>query len=380
MKIERVVPQPPPPPETPIMRPRQDDRRSRRAFVPLLGTLTVIAVLWALWAAQSILIPIVAAFFLSILLNPPVEWMSRVRIPRLFGAAVVLAGFLAVLGFGIVNLSSAAQGWADRLPEIADQMERKLSGIRSSLREASDAERALNELTEIAPGPKRQVVVMESPSLLWSAFTSSTKLLAGIGACLLLTLFLLAAGPRTFSSFIGALPRRAHRIWTRHYAASTQKAVAQYIRTLALVNIGVGVLLGTVLYALEFPNPVFFGVIIAALNALPYIGPALIAAILAAVGILSYDEPMQWLAPFGFFWLVHIVESNVVTPLLLGRRLSLNPIAVILMLMIWGWLWGVAGLILAVPLLIATKVVIDSTDAFAVLRPLFGSEPEKRLP
>jgi predicted PurR-regulated permease PerM len=359
---------------------RPEDLRYRRSLQFLLGIITAIALLFVVWAAQAVLIPIVAAIFIAILLNPPVDWLNRVYVPRLLGAALVLVSFLALVGVGVANLSTAARGWVDRWPTIAAQIDDKLSGLRRSLREASEAERALSQLTDLSSGPRRQVVIVESPSLLSWAFASSTKFLAGAGACLFLTLFLLAAGPNTFKAFITGLPRRAHRIWTRHYAASTQKAVAQYIRTLALVNLGVGLLVGSVLYALDFPSPVLFGSIVAGLNAVPYVGPALIAAMLGGVGLVTYDAPMQWLLPLGIFWLVHVLESNLVTPLLLGRRLALNPIAVITMLLIWGWLWGIAGLILAVPLLIAAKVVVDSTAAFAVLRPLLGSERERRLP
>lgn len=381
MKIDRISSAEAPAIEAqPVRRLRPEDIRYRRSLQFLLGVVSAIAILFVVWAAQAVLIPLVAALFIAILLNPPVDWLSRIYVPRLLGAALVLISFLALVGVGLANLSSAARGWADRWPAIAEQIDTKLSGLRDSLKEASEAERALSRLTELSPTPRRQIVVVESPSLLSWAFASSTKFLAGVGACLFLTMFLLAAGPSTFKAFISGLPRRAHRIWTRHYAASTQKAVAQYIRTLVLVNLGVGVLVGVVLYVLDFPSPVLFGALIAGLNAIPYVGPALIAAILGIVGLVTYDEPMQWLLPLGIFWLVHVLESNLVTPLLLGRRLALNPIAVIVMLLTWGWLWGIAGLILAVPLLIAAKVVVDQTDAFAVVRPLLGSERERRLP
>jgi predicted PurR-regulated permease PerM len=361
-------------------RTRGDNSRTLRPLLPALIILATTALFFALWAAQTILIPIAAAAFFAILLNPPVDWLNRLRVPRFVAAFFVLAAFLAVVGFAIINLSSAGASWVDRWPTVTGELENKLSGLRRSLQQASRAEQAISELTEIGPQQRRQVVVVETPSILTRAFTTSTRFLIGAGACLFLTLFFLVAGPSTFKSFIVGLPRRTHRIWTRHYAASTQKAVVQYIRTLAIVNIGVGTLMGTILYIVGFPNPLLFGTMIAAMNAIAYVGPVLIGVTLGIVGVVTFDQPAQWLLPFGLFWLIHILEANVVTPFLLGRRLSLNPIAVMLMLLLWGWLWGIAGVILAVPLLIAAKVVVDSTERFAVLRPLLGTDRERKLP
>lgn len=363
-----------------IGRLQKDHQRSLRSLQFPLTILATTASLFVLWAGKAIFIPIVAAVFIAILLNPPVDWLMRLRIPRFLGAFLVLAAFLSVAGFGIANLSSAAAAWADRWPAVTRELEEKLSGLRQSLQQASKAEQAINSLTEIAPTARRQIVVMDTPSILNRAVTSSTRFLVGAGACLFLTLFFLAAGPSTFNAFLVGLPRRAHRLWTRHYAASTQKAVVQYIRTLAFVNIGVGSLMGVALYVLAFPNPLLFGTMIAFLNAIAYVGPALIGLTLGIVGVVTFDQPLRWILPFGLFWLIHILEANVITPLLLGRRLSLTPIAVMIMLLTWGWLWGIAGVILAVPILIAAKVVVDSTELFSVLRPLLGSDRERRLP
>lgn len=345
-----------------------------------LWVISATCILFAIWAAQAILIPIAAAVFIAILLDPPVEWLTRMRIPRFLGALIVLLSFLSIMIFGIINLSTAAVAWIDRWPSITADLEGKLEGLRNSLQQASRAEKAISEITDIGSTTRRQAVAIEPPSILLRALNTSGKFMVGVGACLFLTLFLLASGPRTFALFIVALPRRAQRYWTRHYAASTQKAVVLYIRTLAAVNIAVGTLVGFILYGINFPNPLLFGTIVAILNAVPYIGPAVIAALLGIVSVITFDSPFQWLLPVGLFWLIHLIEANVVTPLLLGRRLSLNPIAVMVMLLLCGWLWGVAGLILAVPILIAIKVVIDSTGAFAVLRPLFGDERERKLP
>jgi predicted PurR-regulated permease PerM len=173
----------------------------------------------------------------------------------------------------------------------------------------------------------------------------------------ILLYFLLASEHWMLSRTVEAIPRRRTRALVVAGVRSAQQEIGQFLGALSIINVGVALVAGGAMAYIGLPNPVLWGTVAGVLNFIPYLGPLLIVLLLATAGLLSFGGSALMLAPPAAFLLIHAVEANVVSPLFVSKRLSLSPIAVFLSVMFWGWLWGVAGAILAVPLLVGLRSV-----------------------
>lgn len=371
-----LVPAPPPspPPEPKLSAPPPPARMAAsRAVIGLL----VLAVGYTLYFASELIIPIVLAMLLAMVLAPVVGWLRRRHMPRAVAAGIVTAMVVIGLGVGIEMLAAPAAEWLHKAPQSFRELERKLRPVQEPVAQVKEA---TEQVERLAVGSDKTPTVKVKSFDLGSMFVvSATVLVAQIVVVVFLLYFMLASGDRMIRS-LARIPRRKER---RHclilVARRVKQDVASYLGMITLINIGLGVAAGLAMWALGMPNPALWGALTAILNYIPYAGAITTLIVVAMVGLLSFDELWRGLLPPAAILLLHILESDLITPTLVGRRLTLPPMVVFLSLTIWTWMWGVAGAMLAVPLLVILKVAADHTEALGPLCPFLGGTDRRKV-
>jgi predicted PurR-regulated permease PerM len=200
--------------------------------------------------------------------------------------------------------------------------------------------------------PVKDRLVSEGVALTGVVLEHSLAFAVSAAATVILLYFLLTSERWMLSRCVEAIPRPRARALLLSGVRAAQREMAHYLFAVGCINSGMGALTGLALWALGLPNPVLWAVIVAVLNFVPYLGPMLSIGMLLLAGMMSFTELQSILAPAGAFALIHVIESNLFSPWVVGRRLALSPLSVLLSVMFWGWLWGIAGALIAVPTLI----------------------------
>lgn len=335
--------------------------------------LFLLAFFWVLSETRGLFLPVVIAGLLTFLLDPIVRWLHRFKIPRSVAAACVLLTFLALFGLGVHSSLEPAQEWIGDLPKSMKQVERKLQRLMEPVEEVSEAAREVERLAKIPGGDTTQKVeVSSTPSLGESLYDGTLSLLLTTAVVLILTYFLLASGDLFLQKLVRMLPRMHDRKKVVGIARQIQQEVSTHLFTISMINVALGMCVGLATYWIGLPDPLIWGVMAAGLNFIPYVGAMGGMVILLGASLLHFDEPLHALLPSAVYLLLTSIEGSLVTPTILGRRLSLNPVVIFLGLFFWGWIWGVAGAFLAVPLLIALKIVCDHLEPLAPIGEFLG--------
>jgi predicted PurR-regulated permease PerM len=334
-----------------------------------LTVISVLALCYTLFVARSLLLPVVVAILLSFLLRPAVRALRKWHIREPLGAALVVLGGVAAMGTLIILLSGPARSWIDRAPAAMSDVERKLRKVTASF---GRWEATAARVEQIASGTSARSTPSPAATprtpFLRRAFGGVASVFPIIVSVIFLTYFLLASGDLFMRKMMRVLPRGAERELPKKISEEVETSVSRYLRTAVLINVGLGVATWGVLRLLGMPNAGLWGTIAGLLNIVPYLGAMLTLAILSVAAITVFDSIGQALLVPGAFLLLNILESNVVTPTLMGRQFPLNTVALFIGIMFWGYIWGIAGAILAVPMMVTLKILCDHIPA---LRP-FG--------
>ncbi|KJS38541.1 MAG: hypothetical protein VR70_09680 [Rhodospirillaceae bacterium BRH_c57] len=334
---------------------------SGRSLVALL----VLALLYTLWVAKSLILPLVLALFLAIVLSAPLRLLRRLHLPDVFSAAIVVLSFLGVIGAGIFFLSDPALTWVNQAPQVVRNLEYKLAPITKRLGGATRATREIEEMGE-TKGDQPTVRISKG-SLASTLVDRISSFAAGAVVTVVLVYFLLAMGRRTVIQVARAQVPESRRVYA-DIISSVQTEIAIYLQTITAINIGLGAATAAAMWATGMPSPALWGVVAGMLNFMPYLGPVITVGILTIVAILTFGTLWTIALPPLIFLFLTAVEGQVLTPMIVGRRLTLNPLVVFLSVVAWGWLWGVAGALLAVPLVAVFKIVLDRTGRLRLLR------------
>ncbi|WP_241505977.1 AI-2E family transporter [Parahaliea mediterranea] len=354
-----------------------------------LAVLASLAVLYTLYFASSLLIPVVVALLFSLLLSPLVNTLKRFHVPRSISAMVLLAcigGPIALLG---MELAEPAQKWAKRLPEIGMELTEELDSLTESLKPPQQPAQAplpapapapeargFNwfgwfdddepaKATSPAPTPQEQQqaqgavterLMQGGLELVISFVSAAPFVLVQLLTFVILVLFQLSFGPRLWESAIEIFPRVRDKRQASLIVARVQRELSRYILTVSLINIGLGVTTAAALWLLQVEDALLWGALVGLLNFAPYVGPLVAVCVLALAGLVQYGLEGAALIPVLAYFTINLLEAQLITPLVLGRNMRLNPLVLVLWLIVWGWLWGAAGVLLAVPLLVCLKL------------------------
>jgi len=333
----------------------------------LLLAIVVLMTLYTCAIAEAVLVPLLVAILFGLMLAPPVRLLERSRIPRVVGSLAMVLLMLTLIAVVISALASPARAWMERMPRAMDRIETVLRDVRRPFQAATDATRELGKLTQMDASQAQVRVVDSSPGLLTQALSAAPSVLAGVVISIFLTFLFLLHGDDLLRKFVMLAPHlRAKRDMveaTRH----AQRELSMYVITITLINAGLGLATAGALYLMHVHDPLLWGGVAAVLNFAPFIGPLLTMAALTVVGFTEFSSPSLALAVPAVFLGLHMIEGQLLTPHLVGRRMALDPVVVFVSLILLGWMWGVAGLLIAVPLLTCAKIVAERMEDGHVL-------------
>jgi predicted PurR-regulated permease PerM len=323
-----------------------------------LGGLFLLAMLGACYVASDIILPIVLAFVLSLVLQPAMRALERVRLPRGIAAVFLILVLFGTLGGLGAALSGPAASWAQKLPTGIPKLEERLSFLSRPIAAVQKFVDQAQGLT--LGGETKAVPVAVQGSGLSDRLLSGTRSFAsGLLETVLVLFFLLVSGDTFLRRLVEILPRFKDKRQAVDISQQIESDVSAYLFTITIMNLAVGVAIGTVMMFCGVGDPVLWGTVAFLLNYIPILGPMIAVAVFLLVGLLSIDSLWGAFLPAGLYLLIHLVEGETVTPMLLARRFTINPVLVILSLVFWYWMWGVPGAILSTPMLAITKIICD---------------------
>jgi predicted PurR-regulated permease PerM len=300
------------------------------------------------------------ALLFALVLSSAVEGLHRHRLPRVVGAFLMLLILVAGIGAATDALIEPAQQWFANAPHTLQTVERKIRPAERLMHRLEGLTHRAGQIgTASAPPGATPAAATISGSNVLSA-TSAT--LVSIMTIIILALFLLSGGPPMLARMAASVASDLHAAHALRVIEAIRTELGRYYGTIALINLGLGLATALAMLLLGVPNPYLWGAVAGVLNFIPYVGSATTLLLLAVVALVSFNDLTHVFAVVGCYLALATIEGQVVQPLLVGRRLDLNPILVFLAVWFGGWFWGVAGIVIAVPSLVALKVAATHSE------------------
>ena len=328
-----------------------------------LVVLATLAVGFTLWAAQEVILPVLLAMFLALVCNPILRLLGKLWVPRFLGAVLVLGvGLSGAAALG-VQLVGPAMEWAQEAPQQLRKVARQVQDLTKPVQQANQAAENFARVAG-GEGNRRVQIVRTQLDDPYKVLTRAPRLAASVLAVVLLTLFFMIYGQNLQKHAIALFPSRQQQRFTTDILRSIEREVSRYVLTITVINTLVGLVFSGLLLLLgiSLQEALLWGTVAALLNFAPYVGPLIGVALMLLMGFVEFSDPLKALLPAACYLALHTVEGQVVTPIVLGRRMAISPLILILALMVFGWLWGMVGLLLAVPLLVCIKLVLARLD------------------
>ncbi len=335
--------------------------RRARAMAPIaLVGLFLLAAIAFLYFAKPFVMPIVLAMFLSFLLKPVVRGLAKLRIPEVAGAVLVIAASFMVASLAVTKLVQPATQWVALAPETLERGKERFQMIVRRVERLSRAAARMEDMAHpTASETTPKVEVHPQPVLVNTVLTYTRTFVAGTIETVVLLFFMLAAGDMFLQKLVKIMPTLHDKKKAVGIATEVQHSISTFLFTITAINTALGVIVGFAAFLVGMPNPVLWGVLAGVLNFIPYFGPITGVAVLLIAGFMTFESPLRALTPSLIYLCLHGVEANLVTPVILGRRLTLNPLVIFISLMFWTWLWGIPGALLSIPMLMMAKILCD---------------------
>ncbi|MBB4001348.1 MAG: AI-2E family transporter [Aurantimonas endophytica] len=337
----------------------------------------------ALYLAASFVLPVVIALLFALVLSPVVRFLRRrLKVWEPISAFLLVIGALATLISGFYMLSDPITQIVSNAPRYVEAVDAEMRSVQDRIdRLRSAQQQAETSVEEDAPAAddQPQEVVVKNPDLLDSATTALPEIAASIAFSLIFLFFLLASGDLFYQKLIKSMPTLSDKKRALHIAHDIERELSRYLFTITMINIGLGVAVGSALWWVGMPTPMIFGALATLLNFIPYIGSLLGIALVGVIALAEFGSLAAALAPVLLYLACTTVEGQFVTPLIVGRRLEMNAAAIFLAVAFWGWIWGVVGMFLAVPVMVAIKVFASYIEPLGPLGDFLSVE-SKPLP
>jgi predicted PurR-regulated permease PerM len=379
--IARPFPSPPPP-EAPCVPARLEDEElplPTDVHALLLFGIFVLLSLYALYFAAHVLLPVMFAFLLQLLLQPAMRALGKLHVPKTLAALLLLFVVCGAVGTLVSSLAVPASQWIAKAPETLPRLEQRLSVVRAPIDKMQQATKELEQIAS-GPGAASELVVKQGPALSGLLISSTRTFVFGLGTTIVLLFFLLLAGDLFLRRLVEILPHFKDKKQAVEISHEIERNISGYLVTISLMNAAVGIATGIAMYFCGLADPILWGSLAFVLNYVLIIGPMTGIAVFFLAGLLTFDTVWQALLPAGIYLAIHLIEGESITPMLLARRFTLNPVLVILSLIFWYWMWGVAGALLAVPMLAAFKIVADRIRPLMALGHFLGVEARAPAP
>ena len=348
--------------------------RARSVCVTILA---VLALLYTLFFARDFLLPIVIALLLNLLFSPVVRSLTRVGISAPIGAAVVVLGLLGLVSFGVYELSTPVERWAAEAPKTLANVETRMKKLMKPLERVRRTAEQVETATSTAAPPKTTEVILRGPGIVARVFGTTQRFVAGSLQVLILLFFLLASGDLFLQKLVKVLPQLGDKRTAVEIARAAESSISTYLITALAINVGEGIVVAGVLYLLRMPNPLLWGTMVVLLEFIPYLGAPTVVIVLSVAALTAFDSVSHALLIPASFLAINLIQANLISPLLLSRRLTLNPVALFVGLGFWWWIWGVPGAFIAVPLLATFKIFCDHIATLAPIGEFLGQRDEK---
>ncbi len=353
---------------------RVSDTRLMRSL--MIGIFIFMAV-YALYFARDFFMPVILAFLLSLMLTPIVRYLKKHGVPEPLSATLLVllsVLFLASVGY---FLSGPILDLANRAPTIGRQIADRVTELRHPFDQVVEVSKQVDKAAEVAQDPGVQKVVVAQPGILSTA--AGNLLSAGTTAAItfVLSLFLLASGTMFYEKTVQSFAKMSEKKRALRLVYDVEREISRYLLTVGLINAGLGAAVATGLWILGMPNPLVWGAAATALNFLPYVGALTTIVLVAAISLISFDTLSYAILAPVYVLVCNILEGQFVTPLIVGRRLEINAVAIFIAVAFWSWLWGFVGALIAVPILVIIKVFCDHFESWRhVGNFLAAQEPE----
>jgi len=360
------------------------ERTSASVTQVCLIILTLLAIVYTLYFGAGIILPFVLALVFATVLGPAMRLMNRrLHIPRIIAALLLIIALFSVVGALGYALSVPAAAWIAKAPQSLPALMDKLSFLQRPIQLVEQGVHELQNtmsLGEQEPTSQPTVTVKQPSDVSSRVLGIGSTVLAGGRAFLgqgftvmLLLFFFLASSESLLRRFVEILPRFNDKRRAVSIVTEIEDSISQYLLTISIMNALVGLLNGVAVWLLGMPDPLLFGTVAFLLNYVPILGPATGVVIFFFVGVFSFPSIWQAFIPAAIYLGIHILEGETITPMLLARRFTLNPVMVISSLMFWDWLWGIPGALLSTPLLAVTKIVCDHIEVLTPLGHMLGA-------
>jgi predicted PurR-regulated permease PerM len=341
-------------------------------MTPVQVILIALGTIAFLYFARPVILPIFLACVAGMALKPLIRWLSYCHIPPALSAGVVLILLVSGVAIGFFQLGRPALTWMNEAPQHMTELRQRVQKLFPRFARISEAATAVNNLGAEEEQKKTTVVEVKSSRVPTTFINWTGTFLAGIGETLVLLYLLLASGDLFLQKLVRVMPTLRDKKSAVAISHEIQQNISNYLFSVSLINVGLGIIVSVGLYFMGVPNAAMWGLLVALLNFVPYFGPVAGIILLATVGLLTFDNLWQAVLPPAWYLLLHLLEANLITPVLLGRRFTLNPVVIFVSLIFWTWLWGVPGALLSVPLLVSIKVVCDRVPAMSSVSELLS--------
>ncbi len=332
------------------------------------------------YLAKGFLLPVALAFLFALVLSPIVRFASRRGIPAFITAALLVGSGIIGIGTGAYVLSDPVGRWMAQAPLVGYELERKLGSLRNPVQQIEQASEQVDKLTKGEREPAQddvQEVVVREPGLASGAAEGLADLAAKAVFAVVLLIFLLASGDLFYVKIVRAMPSFTDKKRAMRIAHDIERELSRYLLTISLINIGLGVAVGLCLWAVGMPNPVLWGTLATVANFIPYVGALLGVGTVALAAIMEYPTLQQALYAPAVYLLCTTIEGQFLTPMIVGRRLAMNAVAVFLAVAFWGWLWGIVGMLIAVPIMVGIKIFCSHVEGLEAFADFLSVEPKK---
>jgi predicted PurR-regulated permease PerM len=351
---------PTPVPAEPIT--RAEARADTRLIRSLVIGLFILVGIYALYFGRDFFMPVVLAFFLTMTLTPVMRLLKRYGIPAVVASPLlILCSGALVIGAGYL-LSAPVIDLIANAPKIGEQLDDRFQHLKAPVDRFLAVLREMQSLTD-AREPGVQRVSVQQPGILSQAAGDLLSVGTSFAIVLVLSLLLLASGTLFYEKIVQSFASLSEKKRALRVVYDIEREVSRYLFTIAAINAALGTAIGLGLWALGVPNPLVWGVAAALLNFLPYVGPILTIALVAIISLVSFPSLSYALLAPGYVLFCAVMEGQFVTPAIIGRRLEINYVAVFVAIAFWSWLWGFAGALMAVPLLVVIKVFCDHFES-----------------